>query len=220
MKIIVTTCDSYMDVLKGFAYMFNKYWSSKADVTILGYTPPTFYLPDNFEFISLGKQRDYGREWTTALIPFFKQLSDEYFILLLDDMYIQNMDESLLHKAEEHMAKGADKIFLVNLSGCVGISEREKDVNFNVVKQNFKFRASLQPSFIRRDYFLKYLRPEESVWQYELDFEAAKNDDAQILVPKQNIVSFVNLVLKGSGRLSKIGKEDSDAIRQLGDSGW
>ena len=42
--------------MEPFQYLFNKFWSDKQKVTILGYEEPKFKLEDNFNFISLGKQ--------------------------------------------------------------------------------------------------------------------------------------------------------------------
>lgn len=217
MKIIASTCDQYLHVLKGFIYMFNKYWSPDAEVTVLGYDTPSFDLPDNFKFISLGDQEKYGRDWTTALIPFFKQLPDEYFVLLFDDFYILGIDKSLLPMAKEHMAKGVEKVHLTNFSGRA--FKEEKDVNFNIWEQDANYRLSLQPSITRKDYFLKYLKPGKTVWEYELQ-SVPMNDGAQILVPKQNVVLYSNFMSKGkvrgSAQISNIKKEDLDAIKQLG----
>jgi len=218
MKIIVTTCDEYIHFLKGFVYMFNKHWPSNAEVTVLGYSAPSFDLPDNFKFISLGEQRKYGRDWTSALIPFFKQLPDEYFMLFLDDYYILNVDESLLDVAEEHAVKGkAEKVCLKCYPGR--IFREEKDVNFSIWNQDANYRLSLAPGFYRRDYFLKYLIPGKTIWEYEIQ-ATPMNDGAQLLVPKQDIVSCSNFVLKGktsdnSEQISKIGKEDLGVIKQL-----
>lgn len=216
MKIIVTTCDEYIHFLKGFVYMFNKHWSSDAEITVLGYSSPSFDLPDNFKFISVGEQKKYGDDWTSALIHFFKQLPDEYFVLLLDDFYILNVNKSLLHEAEKHMAKGIEKIRLT----CDDRPGYGKDINFNISKQDAGYRLSLQPSFIRRDYFLKYLIPGKTIWEYETNHDAAKNNGAQILVPKQNIIFYSNFVHKGEikdfEQISRIKKEDLDVIKQFG----
>jgi len=224
MKIIVTTCDKNIHVLRGFAYMFNKHWSSNIDVTVLGYSIPSFDLPNNFKFISLGEQKKYGRDWTSALIPFFKQLPDEYFILLLEDYYILHINKSLLYEAEEFMAMGIEKIHLTKYNHLGWrISGEEKGVNFNIIKQDATYRLSLQPIFIRRDYFLKYLNPGKNAWEYE--GQHFKNDGAQILAPKQGIVSFSHILqrgkITGSGQpyksqILRIKKEDLNAIKQLG----
>lgn len=217
MKIIVTTCNEYLHILRGFIYMFNKHWSSDAEVTILGYNHPAYNLPPNFKFISLGKQEEYGSEWTTTLIPFFRQLPDEYFILLLDNSYILGINKPLLHKAESHVIDGVEKIHLTNLGGRV--LKEEKDADFNIWGQDAKYRLSLHPIFIRKDYFLKYLVPGKTIWKYELNHEAAKNDGAQILVPKQNIIpcsDFVTRLTIRPDQMSRIGKEDLGMLKQLG----
>lgn len=222
MKIIVTTCDKYLCYLRGFAYMFNKHWSSCVEVTVLGYSIPSFALPSNFKFISVGEQRKYGKDWSSALIPFFKQLPDEYFILLLDDFYILNVNKLLLHEAEKYMIKGVEKVFLTNLGRgpSSGVFEKEKDAHFNILKQTFSWRLSFQPNFVRTDYFLKYLNPKKTIWQHETNFKPTLNDGAQILIPKQDIVYYSNFVKMGkvssSNQISRIGKEDLNAIKQLG----
>jgi len=218
MKIIVSTCDAYLNILKGFAYMFNKYWPSTAEVTVLGYSIPSFDLPDNFKFISLGEQKKYGRDWTSALIPFFKQLPDEYFMLFFDDYYILNVNESLLHAAEEHAIKGkSEKVGFKCYPGRT--FREEKDANFDIWNQDANYRLSLAPGFYRRDYFLKYLIPRKTVWKYEIQ-TTPMNDGAQLLVPKQNIVTIANFSHKGklsdSEQISKIKKDDLDALKQLG----
>lgn len=219
MKIIVTTCDAYLNILRGFAYMFNKHWPSSAEVTVLGYSVPSYDLPDNFKFISLGEQKKYDREWTTALIPFFKQLPDEYFMFFLDDYYILSVDESLLHIAEEHAVKG--KAEKVSLKCYPGRTFRErKDINFSLWNQDANYRLSLAPGFYRREYFLKYLISGKTIWEYEVQ-ATPMNDGAQLLVPKQDIVSCSNFMLKGktsdnSEQISKIGKEDLEVLKQFG----
>ena len=218
MNIFVTTCDKYDHILKGFVYMFNKHWSSDINVTILGYSSPSFKLPDNFKFISIGKQEKYGTDWTSALIPFFKQLPDEYFCLILDDYYLLNINKDLLREAEKHMIRGVEKISLKSSKyypgGFLG-----KDVNFDIAKQDYKYRLALWPQLVRRDYFLKYLIPGKTIWRYEVQFNATKNDGAQILAPKQDIFYHANFAGKGKilGRkdLLKIKKEDLDALKQL-----
>ena len=196
--------------------MFNKYWLPREDVTILGYNTPDFDLPDNFDFVSLGDQKIYGRDWTSALIPFFKQLPDEYFILLLDDYYILDVNKFLLSEAEKHMARGIEKIRLT-FDARPG---DKVDINFKTMKQNAGYRLSLQPSFIRKDYFLKYLIPGKTIWEYETNHEAIRNDGARILLPKHDIIYYSNFVEKGKvediEQISRIKKEDLDMIKKLG----
>jgi len=196
--------------------MFNKHWSPDVEVTVLGYSLPSYDLPDNFRFVSLGKQEEYGNEWTTALIPYFRKLPDEYFIFLADDYYILNVNKSLMLEVEKHMAEGVEKIQLANYGDRV--FKEERNVNFYIQKQDARYRLSLQPNFIRTDYFLKYLYPGKTVWRYEMNFNAPRNDGAQILIAKKDIVSYSNFTRKrkpDSVQMSKIKKKDLNTLKQL-----
>lgn len=227
MKIFVTTCDKFIQIMKGFTYMFNKHWSPDVEVTVLGYDIPPPGLPDNFKFVSLGKQDRSIKDWAGPLIPFFKQLPDEYFILILDDHYILNINKPLICEAEKHIKSGIDKVFLVNLRANeiqrTGIG-KEKDVNFNWAKQGYVGRLSLHPQIVRRDYFLKHLRSGLNIWEYENNRmksspRGSMHDGAQMLIPKCNIAPYFNYVVKSKLRANqaiKISKEDLDALKRLG----
>ena len=55
--VYVWTSNQLMHCLPAWCYLFNKFWGKEQEVRILGYDKPTFDLPDNFQYISLGKQR-------------------------------------------------------------------------------------------------------------------------------------------------------------------
>ena len=57
MKIYILTSDKNIHIVEGLQYCVNKYWKPKPSVVLLGYKEPSFKLADNFEFISLGKDR-------------------------------------------------------------------------------------------------------------------------------------------------------------------
>lgn len=90
MNILVTTSDKNMHLLRGFAHLFNKYFSMFQPVTVLGYAKPNFDLPRNFTFVSLGRQQDYPfRKWSDALLDFLSVRPDwDTFMLLLEDYYL------------------------------------------------------------------------------------------------------------------------------------
>src|SRR4051812_48252456 len=109
MKIFVSTSDYYNPLARGFAYLFNRHWSDRQQVTLLCYSPPPDRLPSNFEVVSLGHGRDFGNDipewapgrrgkhfnelyptprWTDSLVPFFNRVTDETFVLLQVDYFI------------------------------------------------------------------------------------------------------------------------------------
>ena len=77
LNIYISTSNKYIHLIKPFQYLFNKFWSDKQKVTILGYEEPKFKLEDNFNFISLGKQTTIN-DWCSDLSNFLESIDDDY----------------------------------------------------------------------------------------------------------------------------------------------
>ena len=89
MRVIVTTCDAYLHALRPFAWLFNRYWGDDTEVIVGGFTPPSFELPSNFTFHSIGKQEDYPVDkWSDAVIKLLHELDDEVACLMLEDYWL------------------------------------------------------------------------------------------------------------------------------------
>ncbi len=89
MKVYVMTSDRYLDALRPFAYLFNHYWSPDQPVVVCGFTPPSFSLPDNFSFLSLGDFADYPiNRWSDAWIKLLSLIPDDPAIFMLDDYWL------------------------------------------------------------------------------------------------------------------------------------
>jgi len=78
MTVYVTTCDKYSHLLKGFAYLFNKYWGAEQAVVVLGFAKPDFELPPNFKFHSMEEKET--RPWTDNLKTYFESI-DGYAVV-------------------------------------------------------------------------------------------------------------------------------------------
>ena len=88
LNIYVSTCDSHLPLIKPFYYLFNKFWGTDQKVTILGYSEPSFELPSNFDFISMGEKQIDIEHWSTDLRNFFESIDDEYFIYTVEDSFL------------------------------------------------------------------------------------------------------------------------------------
>lgn len=84
LKIILYTCDKYMQLIELVAWTMEKYWKEHQEVILLGYKPPKWKLPKKWSFVSLGKDRGY-KAFGEDMISFFKDFNDEYFIYREDD---------------------------------------------------------------------------------------------------------------------------------------
>ena len=88
LNIYISTCDTHIDLMKPFSYLFNKFWDDKQKVNVLGYQPPNFDMPDNFNFISMGKSTGNPKEWAGDLYEYFKSIDDKHFIFGIEDFFI------------------------------------------------------------------------------------------------------------------------------------
>lgn len=59
MRVLVTTSDKYMHLLRGFVHLFNKYWGESTKALICHYSDLPFVPTPNFETYKIGEQADY-----------------------------------------------------------------------------------------------------------------------------------------------------------------
>ena len=188
-KIYVTVSDKYQWLLKPSCYLFNKFWGEKQKVTFLGYKPLEFNLPSNFDFISLGE--DLGpNKWSNSLIDFFKKTKETHFILGLEDQILtgpikKDILDILLKECND------PKVGRINLMrDTVNRPHslyKQIDEDFSIIKanQNSDYRISLMWSIWNKEYFLKYLNPNISAWEFEGSRgEKGQNDGYHILGTK------------------------------------
>ena len=188
-KIYVVVSDKYQWLLKPFCYLFNKFWDKNQKVIFLGYKPLEFNLPSNFDFISLGE--DLGpNKWSNSLIDFFKKTKETHFILGLEDQILtgpikKDILDILLKECND------PKVGRINLMrDTVNRPHslyKQIDEDFSIIKanQNSDYRISLMWSIWNKEYFLKYLNPNISAWEFEGSRgEKGQNDGYHILGTK------------------------------------
>jgi hypothetical protein len=191
LKILIPTCNHYVHLIEGTLYTFKKFWPNHPDVVIVGYEEPQFELPQNCKFVSLGEQRG-PKHFSTDLIEFFKTFTDEYFINFIDDTILtRTVDTNKLEKLFE-ILQSNDDLGKVFLTGSVVTAIKDSyfktdlcDIEGIVeVKQDANYRTSIQASIWKKDIFLKYLKPNLSPWDFEMQWP--KNDGVRILSSTHN----------------------------------
>lgn len=205
MKIYLVTSNEYTHICPVNVHFLNKFWPGQ-DIVILGYenVQKLKELPPNVTVEYLGPQEAFGNAWTTGLIPYFESVKDEYFVVLIEDLIPLNVvEKEKMDLLEECMLHhGADKAVI---GGGLPLS---KSTTFRpgvlLFDQGIPYRTTLHPSIWKRDYFLRYLKPALTAWQFELDnnHEAAY-DGARIIAldyrypAQRHIFSALNVYSKG-----------------------
>jgi hypothetical protein len=175
-RIVIMTSDKYLPVLRASSWLLNKYWSPNPDVIVAGFTPPTFDLPSNFHFHSIGKFEDYPfKKWSDALIKLLHEIDDEVVVILLEDYFILRPVDTRNVRILYGYAMQFGYVLKIDL--CVdrlyaGGTEMLYGVveHIDLIKSmpGSPYHMSLWPGLWRKDNLLKVLVPDESPHDIEL----------------------------------------------------
>lgn len=196
MKVYIPVSDYYAHLINLQKRFLERYWP-EAD--------PQFIL--NSE-----------RYWTNGLIDFFTNEAEDIFVLLMDDLLIMdtvNHEDILL--AESWIKDGyCDKVILHK---C--LNNRADLVNSVYhIKQDATYRTTLHPAMWKREYFLQYLKPNYTAWDFELkNMEESMNDGVAIWSPDRDyhILDALNIYKKGLLEFETDGvcrEEDLEEIKE------
>ena len=175
--IYVMTCNKYMRTLRGFAYLFNKYWYHEQPVTILGFDPPSFDLPNNFSFLSLGRDEDYPvNRWSDALLEFLHHpLTPKYFVMFLEDYWIKSsVNIRVVARAIDYCESRGDVLKLDlaedrKFSKDVIPLNKLLDIDLLMSNPESQYHMSLYIGAWFRDKMKRVIVPGETPWQVELE---------------------------------------------------
>jgi hypothetical protein len=181
MRILVTTCDQYLHLLEPYATLFNRYWPNQ-DVTFLGFDDSDIpELPDNFDYVSLGKQSDFGRYWTDPILPYIDKIKEDYFVIICGDIFITDyVDLQKIQLLEKEISSGnADKAML---DTHLNVYSAEYKAGMMQMLPSAPYRTSLHPAIWRKEYFKKYLKPNFTIWDFEIkNMPESQKDGATII---------------------------------------
>jgi hypothetical protein len=202
MRYLLFTSDRYVDLVAEQAILNNKFSSVKREVEVLGFNPPTVEYPSNYKFISLGKQEDFpGKNWSDPIREYIEGIEEEGFLLHWDDLFaIGPTREELLDEAIQLVLEGkAQKVHFFMGARDQYMQAGSYNENFIEMSQDATYRTGLAPGVWSKDYFLKYLKPGMTSWDYEVNnMKLAMYDGATILLPKSEPISpWINMYVKG-----------------------
>ena len=194
-NIYISTSNNYHHCLQPFAYLFNKFWSDKQKVTFLGYDTPTQQLPDNFNFISLGKQ--LGPEWyANDLRKFFESINDKQFIYTMEDQFIldyvnKDLVNTLLQECERSNVGRAcltNSIFQTHMGKKHDSYKQVSDYELITYSQDSAFRITCEWSVWDKDYICSYLKDGLDPWQFErISSNQSKYDSVDLIGCKNTV---------------------------------
>lgn len=175
MRVFVLTSDKYLQALKPFAWLFNKYWGEDQKVVVAGFAAPDFTLPANFAFHSIGSQTDYPvGKWSNALIALLGDYHDDVFCLMLEDYWLSRpVNRQAVAMLADYMRQ-FQYVLKVDLMTdrlyAYGMSDYGNCGYLDLIRSDpaSQYHMSLMTGLWRRDQLLRFLVPDESPWDVEL----------------------------------------------------
>jgi len=199
LRAYIPTCDRFTNLIEANLISLEKYFPKEIDIVVLGYKPPMCVLPSNVSFVSMGHDRGVNY-WSTDLRKYFESINDEFFIYLNDDgVLVKKVTIAQIQKIYNQLDSQIGRFSLTHDL----FTRPYHDVNDEIIEsnQNANYRCSTQYSIWNRKYFLKYLVPGLTPWQFELNqSQKSKNDGYRILGSKNPLFHFLHLYQRGDYR--------------------
>ncbi len=228
--IYVTTSDRYLPALLPFAHQLNKYWTPNPPVFVGGFTPPDFALPDNFKFITIGPPEKYPFEkWTNALRKMLNSLSDDLFILMLEDYWVTGPCDVDAIQAVGELCNVDKQIIRMDLTLDRARSGKEYQRHYGNLgplelvqsRPDSPYHMSLMTAIWRKQHLLRVLRNDWSPWEVELSGtpELSKHPELKVIGTTSRLVPHTLAFRSGESSnliVDDLSRGDVEELRELG----
>jgi hypothetical protein len=222
MRVFVITNDTYLWCLSPFCYLFNKYWADQ-EAVVLGFRPPTFEIPKNFRFHSLGTTNFPQSKWSNALIRFLSEMPDEFCVLMLEDYFITRPVDRHGIEVLYNFMQDNPNILRIDLTNDVLHSNGDaRDAHeagwvghYDLVQKipGMSYRMSFQAGIWNNKLLLSLLTPDKNPWEVEI--QTSPPDEMKVYGTRQWPLRYCNAVYKGELDMREIGrltKEDQVSV--------
>ena len=176
-KAVLLVADPTLWCLRPFFYMQQKYapWMRGY---VAGFSPPQFDIPNDWQFVSLGKFRDYPiNKWSNAVRNLIGNtgFTEERFILMLEDYFIlRRVDESVIRQLGHYMQTHSD-IAKIDLTTDRLYASDMRDyeacgqLDLIIDNPSSAYNTSVLAAIWDKYDFLNLLVDDETPWQFELE---------------------------------------------------
>lgn len=176
-RVLCMTSDIYIDAVRPFMWLLNKYWANPPDVIVAGYTPPKFDLPSNAKFYSIGDFSDYPQDrWSDSLIEVLEFIDDEHIIIMLEDYWIVRPVDDYAVRVLYRYAKKQPDIIKVDLAAdrlfAGGVKRHQLHIGYLEILEsdpNSAYHMSLMTGLWNVRLMKRVLRPGWTPWDVEMD---------------------------------------------------
>ncbi len=227
--ILCMTSDKYIYAVRPFLWLLKKYWQPMPAVTVAGFSPPPFALPDGVHFISLGEFSAFPiGMWSDALIGALKAMPDEFVTIMLEDYWlIRPVKSALVETAYGYMKTHtstvkfdlcADRLYAGDANTNYG---KYGDLDLVWSRPGSPYHLSLMAGIWNKKHLLSVLKGGWSPWDVEIDGTRvlSRRQDLYVVGSHQWPVKHT-LAFRGGDEaallLHELDGGDIDSLRDLG----
>lgn len=228
--VFVTTSDKYLPTLLPFSYLFNRHWGIDQKVIVGGFSKPSFELPQNFTFHSIGEQSAYPMErWADGLLDLLAAYPDlHHAVILFEDYFIsRRVDREAIRILYDYAVQFRN-VVKVCLTGdrlyAAGMKDYDNVSRLDLIisDYNSQYHFSWMAGVWNLDFLRLFLQRGWSVWDCELSGtpKLAAFKDRFLVIGSRQWPLRHTLAHRGGdpGKLLLDGLKqcDIDALRELG----
>lgn len=223
------TCQPYQWAMRGFAYLFNHFWSELQEVVVITDVEPSFELPPNFKVKSVNANKPLPKEnWSDGLIVTLQNIPDDVFVLLLEDYWlVRKVDNSGVDTLANYMREHPE-ILRMDLTDDRQYNGHMKDIgawgHYDLVEtpNDSEYQMSLQAGIWNRDLLLSIMRPGLNPHEVELHLSPSlhERDDMRVLGTRQFLCRYANIYLRGEIQSEQLALVPSQHLEEIRKRGW
>lgn len=168
--LVICSCDTYDDTWLPFFKILKDRWPDRPYPIVLNTESKEFNYDDmkikTFSLYPPPKKVNWGKR----LIETLENIKTEYVLILLDDFFLEKtVNQNEIDKCIQWMDDNKN-IAVFSFMPTKGENIRDNKYEFFEKRpQNGEYRLNCQAAVWRREYLIKYTRPHENPWEWELN---------------------------------------------------
>lgn len=165
-SILVSTCDSYHDVLDLFFYSFNENWPNCNYEIIINGEKKLY--ENNRLNLKIENHLSNDKRWGARLLNSLNKIQNEYVITLLDDYLLDTpVDILKLNNAVSILQNNEDAscVYLYHLNDLEMI--KSDNEAFKIISNKSLYKINTLPSIWKRTELIKILEAQDDPWTWE-----------------------------------------------------
>lgn len=168
--IVVATSDEFEDCWTPFFVLLEKYWPDCHHPIILSTGEKSFVYPGlDIQSAMAYKRHGDKAAWSQRLLHSLEGVKTELVLLLLDDFFINGpVDVDTVNACCRIMQEEQYSVITLTNHDTNRRSKPTANPLLDEVEATSPYRLSTSPALWRKTSLMKYLRPNENVWMFEI----------------------------------------------------